>query len=158
MVAGYGTVGDDAWVEGTLFSDNIYGLEGDDTLVGREGDDFLYGGEGFDQANYFGSSTDFSFVQNADGSVTVTDLVGNEGVDILSGIEAIYFDGDQVWGTIEDALAQQGGGAGARQALPHEMAASPVLIYTGANDDDVGFHPVRGFEQLPDTHRDYIFA
>lgn len=158
VVAGYGTVGDDAWVEGTLFSDNIYGLEGDDTLVGREGDDFLYGGEGFDQANYFGSSTDFSFVQNADGSVTVTDLVGNEGVDILSGIEAIYFDGDQVWGTIEDALAQLGGGAGARQALPHEMAASPVLIYSGANDDDVGFHPVRGFDQLSDTPRDYMFA
>lgn len=104
IVAGYGTAANDAWVEGTAFSDNIYGLGGDDSLVGREGDDFLYGGDGFDQANYFGSSTDFSFVLNSDGSVTVTDLVGDEGADILSGIEAVYFDGDQVWSSIEDAL------------------------------------------------------
>lgn len=101
LVADYGTQGDDDWVQGTAGSDRLFGLGGDDTLVGREGDDFLYGGDGFDQANYFGASTDFSFTLNADGTVTVSDLLGNEGSDLLSGVEAVYFNTDGVWSTLE---------------------------------------------------------
>nr|WP_295238202.1 calcium-binding protein [uncultured Brevundimonas sp.] len=152
LVANYGTAGDDAFLEGTVYSDNLYGLAGDDTLVGRQGDDFLFGGEGFDQANYYGSSTDFSFTQNSDGTVTVTDLVGNEGSDILSAVEAVYFNGDQVWGTLEDALAD----LGSREAQPHDAAAHQILIYSDVNDE-VGFHPVR-FDQTLDEQRDFIFA
>lgn len=105
LVADYGTSDNDAWLEGTSASEAIYGLEGDDVLVGREGDDTLFGGEGEDQATYFGSSTDFTFTLNPDGTVTVTDTVGDEGSDILDGVEALYFAGDSTWMTVEDALS-----------------------------------------------------
>lgn len=105
VVADYGTAGNDTWLEGTGGSDNLYGLDGDDTLVGREGNDFLYGGEGYDQANYFGSSADFTFEDNGDGTVTVTDITTGEGVDVLDSVEAVYFDGDSTWMSIEDAIA-----------------------------------------------------
>ena len=112
LVAGYGTSGDDGWVEGTEGDDDVYALAGNDSIVGRGGNDRLFGGDGYDQANYFGSSTDFSFVLNLDGTVTVTDLVGDEGVDILDGVEALWFAGDETWMSVEDAV----GGAAARQA------------------------------------------
>ncbi|NBB59860.1 hypothetical protein GVN18_11305 [Pseudomonas sp. ODNR1LW] len=104
-VAGYGTVGDDDWVQGTAGQDNVYGLAGDDTLIGRGGNDRLYGGDGYDQANYLGASTDFVFVQNADGTITVTDTTGVEGEDILDGMEAVYFAADQVWSSIDGLLS-----------------------------------------------------
>ncbi|MBK6026753.1 Ca2+-binding RTX toxin-like protein [Brevundimonas nasdae] len=104
LVADYGTEADDDWVQGTSGSDRIYGLGGDDSLVGRQGDDFLYGGDGYDQANYFGASTNFSFTRNPNGTVTITDLVGDEGSDLLSGVEAVYFDSDSVWSTLEDLV------------------------------------------------------
>lgn len=112
LVAGYGTSGNDGWVEGTEGDDDVYALAGDDSIVGRGGNDRLFGGDGYDQANYFGSSTDFSFVLNLDGTVTVTDLVGDEGVDILDGVEALWFAGDETWMSVEDAV----GGAATRQA------------------------------------------
>ena len=87
-------------------------LAGTNSIVGRGGNDRLFGGDGYDQANYFGSSTDFSFVLNLDGTVTVTDLVGDEGVDILDGVEALWFAGDETWMSVEDAV----GGAATRQA------------------------------------------
>lgn len=159
LVAGYGSEVDDPWIDGTAGDDNLYGLAGDDTLVGRGGDDFLYGGAGFDQANYFGSSADFSFVLNSDGTVTVTDLVGDEGTDILSGMEALYFEGDQAWGTIEDALGLGGSGQSAARVATGEYGQrtmiriddgeAPVIdLITGLSE------PLSSF----DPPRDYIFA
>lgn len=103
LVADYGTSGADSWLEGTGGDDFIYGLAGDDQLVGRAGDDVIDGGDGFDQATYFGNSAGYSVVENLDGSVTITDQVGNEGSDTLIGVEALYFDGDAFWTTVEDA-------------------------------------------------------
>lgn len=130
LVADYGTEGDDEWVQGTAGSDRIYGLAGDDVLVGRDGDDFIYGGHGYDQANYFGSSTDFSFTLNPDGTVTVTDLVGDEGSDILTDVEALYFDGDDVWTTIEALVG--GNGAASARVPTHQIAGdnrAPVIDF-----------------------------
>lgn len=112
IVAAYGTSGDDGWLEGAEGDDDVYALAGDDSIVGRGGDDRLFGGDGYDQANYFGNSTDFSFVLNLDGTVTVTDLVGDEGVDLLNSVEALWFAGDETWMSIEDAVS----GAGSLQA------------------------------------------
>jgi len=158
VVAGYGTSGDDAWVEGTAFSDNIYGLEGDDTLVGREGDDFLYGGDGFDQANYFGSSTDFSFTLNPDGTVTVTDLVGDEGSDILSGVEALYFDGDDVWATVD---AVTGGSTATSAGLWSPGVAYPLGLGAGVDPIFVPIDVEGSMMSAPPAalpHQEYMFA
>lgn len=162
LVANYGTSGDDDFVEGTAFSDHVYGLAGDDNLVGREGDDFLYGGEGFDQANYYGSSNNFSFTLNPDGTVTVADLVGDEGSDVLDGIEAVYFDGDQMWGTIEDAL---GLGGAARSSSGGTLTTGAYGISERIDDDSVGHAPLWELTSgllLPlwnaDGSRDYLVA
>jgi Ca2+-binding RTX toxin-like protein len=104
FVADYGTADSDAWLQGTNGNDNLYGLAGDDVLIGYQGDDLIDGGDGYDQANYLGSSSQFTFTLNDDGTVTVTDTVGGEGADVLSSVEAIYFQGDDIWMTVEDAL------------------------------------------------------
>lgn len=104
LVADYGTADSDPWINGTAGGDNVYGLAGDDTLVGNGGNDQLFGGDGYDQANYFGSSSQFTFMLNADGTVTVTDTGGDEGMDVLSSVEALYFQGDDIWMTVDDAL------------------------------------------------------
>ena len=162
LVANYGTGDDDPFLEGTAFSDHLYGLAGDDSLVGREGDDFLYGGEGFDQANYYGSSSNFSFTLNPDGTVTVIDLVGDEGSDVLDGIEAVYFDGDQVWGTIEDAL---GLGGAARSSSGGTLTTGAYGISERIDDDSVGhaqlLDPISGLLLSlwnTDGSRDYLVA
>ena len=114
VVADYGTAESDPWINGTEGVDNVYGLAGDDTLAGNGGNDQLFGGDGYDQANYSGSSTQFTFTLNGDGTVTVTDTVGGEGIDILHDVEALYFQGDDTWMTVEDALG--GPSAGLRSA------------------------------------------
>jgi Ca2+-binding RTX toxin-like protein len=147
LVAAYGTSGSDAWLEGTEGSDDVYALAGDDSLVGRDGNDRLFGGDGYDQANYFGSSTDFSVVLNPDGTVTITDLVGDEGADVLDSVEAVYFEGDQTWSTIEDAI-----GGGGLTGLLQEKARGgasqppgPEVLPSLPNDE----HPLKVTDDGP---------
>ena len=54
-------------------------------------DDLLIGGAGEDGAVYKGNSANFTIVQNGDGSVTITDTVGNEGIDTLIDMEVAVF-------------------------------------------------------------------
>lgn len=97
LLGDYGTENSDAWLQGTSRADRLFGLTGDDTLVGFEEDDTVDGGDGYDQANYEGSFPDFTIARQADGSVLITDTVGNEGADLLIGIEAVYFNASQTW-------------------------------------------------------------
>ena len=100
----YGTAGDDVWLEGTAANDHLYGLSGDDTLIGYAGNDSIFGGEGDDQVNYEGDLSNFTFTLNANGTVTVTDLTGTEGTDILNGVEFLYFEDDSAWMTVSSAV------------------------------------------------------
>jgi len=101
-----GGVGDDT-LRGLGGSDTLFGgigddlLEGgdnDDTLDGGAGNDVLYGGAGNDVAIFHGDAADFTAVV-LNGQLTLTDgnpLDGNEGTDILGGVETLRFDdGDQ---------------------------------------------------------------
>jgi Ca2+-binding RTX toxin-like protein len=73
-------------------NDYLYGGAGNDTLEGGYGNDTLIGGSDYDIANYLGANYpgQFSFTPtfNSDGSIQVT---GDEGTDILYGIERITF-------------------------------------------------------------------
>lgn len=75
--------------------DVVMGLGGNDTIVGGEGDDEADGGDDDDTFVLFGTRADYTIVQNADGSYTVTDdNTGDgvdEGTDQLTGIERILF-------------------------------------------------------------------
>ena len=81
-----GTDGDDKIVTGTGI-DVVEGSAGNDRIIGSEND--------YDQVNYSGSSDDYSFVRNADGTYSVTDNAGNS--DTLSHIDGVYFAGDDQW-------------------------------------------------------------
>jgi serralysin len=83
--------GDDL-VVGYLGDDTLLGDEGNDILGGGGGNDFLLGGDGYDTASYGGSISNYTFVENSDGSITVTDLTGGWGVDRVWSIEAFYFE------------------------------------------------------------------
>lgn len=79
-------------VFGYAGNDVLDGGDGDDDLRGGEGDDQIDGGAGFDDvATYTGAKADYLIVENPDDSITVTDTVGNDGVDTLKGIETIVF-------------------------------------------------------------------
>ncbi|MGO4526361.1 calcium-binding protein [Microvirga sp. 2MCAF35] len=85
--AGYGN----DLVIGYAGNDTLLGDQGNDTISGGHGNDILIGGEGNDTAVFGGVSSNYVFALNYDGSVTVTDLVGGWGTDIISGIEALSF-------------------------------------------------------------------
>jgi Ca2+-binding RTX toxin-like protein len=95
---------DSDWLEGGNFSDGLYGLNGDDVLFGHRGNDQLFGGAGNDTAYYSGYFSDFAFVENSDGTVTVTDQVGDEGSDTLDSVEHLFFQGDSSEIDTADAL------------------------------------------------------
>ncbi|GEO16352.1 calcium-binding protein [Microvirga aerophila] len=86
-----GGFGDDVLV-GYGGNDVLFGDDGNDALSGGAGHDVIDGGAGYDTARFGGFSTHYSFSLNYDGSVTVTDLTGGWGSDIVSGVEAFSFD------------------------------------------------------------------
>jgi VCBS repeat-containing protein len=55
-------------------ADWIFGGTSDDEMTGGAGNDILNGGGGANTAVYSGTTSNYSFVQNPDGSLTVTDL------------------------------------------------------------------------------------
>ena len=70
-------------------------FEGDDTITGGLGNDTVDGGQGFDTMIFAGASTEYTYVWNATlQAIVVTDGVtsnGDEGMDILRGIERLRF-------------------------------------------------------------------
>ncbi|WP_026942515.1 beta strand repeat-containing protein, partial [Hellea balneolensis] len=91
-----GLGGDDV-ISGGAGADTLNGGEGNDTLEGGLGDDTLEGGADENTARYVGQSTDFTLIDNGDGTYILTDNQGNEGADILSNIDFLEFSD----GTIE---------------------------------------------------------
>jgi Animal haem peroxidase/RTX calcium-binding nonapeptide repeat (4 copies) len=102
-----GDDGDEAF--GGLGNDVILGGDGDDELLGNEGNDWLTGGRGDDHligdngnpfgppladtdtAVFVGKSRNYTITNNADGTITVSDNVGNDGTDTLTNIERLQF-------------------------------------------------------------------
>lgn len=98
-----GTSGNDTMV-GTDGADTITALFGDDTITGGAGNDTIDGGEGTDVAVFSGNSSDYTFGENADGLLTVTDnntADGDDGTDTLVSVETFQF-ADQLLNEIPD--------------------------------------------------------
>jgi glucose/arabinose dehydrogenase len=99
-------------IEGTSGDDELFGTPNDDTMIGNGGSDFFAESDGndtiigdagvYDQVNYFGFVEEYTFTQNADGTVTV---VNNEtGTDTLTEIDGFWFNDSQLWLPLEDVL------------------------------------------------------
>lgn len=91
--------GDDL-VDGGSGQDRLFGGFGQDVLLGGLGDDFLQGdygndridgGEGFDIAGFRGGISQFDIKLVGEGQLLVSDLVGQEGANILTNIERLNF-------------------------------------------------------------------
>jgi methionine-rich copper-binding protein CopC len=78
-------------LNGTSGADTLVGGNGNDVLRGREGDDILEGGTGIDIARLAGFGQRYLLGPQGDGWVLVDDE-GNEGRDLLYGIERLQFD------------------------------------------------------------------
>ena len=90
------------YVEGTDGADLFIGTGGKDTFYGGKGDDVYKGGAGYDQVDYDGKASDYSFVRNTDGSVTVSHPT--YGTDTLEGINGFWFRGEGKWYAFDDLV------------------------------------------------------
>jgi Ca2+-binding RTX toxin-like protein len=77
-------------ISGNEVDNDIAGGAGNDVLRGEAGNDKLAGGAGLDTAAYAGAHDGFVLAQG-NGTMTVTDKSGAEGVDTLSGVERVVF-------------------------------------------------------------------
>ena len=110
-------------MDGRGGSDRLDGQSGNDAITGGAGNDTIIGGAGTDAAVYAGSSQNFTLNSNGT-TITVTDNTGAEGVDTLTGIETLRFNGANH--TIANGTAAANtvnGGAG-----------SEVIFAQGGND------------------------
>ena len=89
-----GTPGDD-YLYGTSGDDVFESLEGSDSVIGSGGNDTIALGDGYDQVEYRGALVDYTFVRNADGSITVTKP--NGGVDVMTGVDGFWFSDEEKW-------------------------------------------------------------
>ena len=97
-----GTSGDD-YLAGFSGDDVIYALAGEDVIQGSTGSDSIEGGgDEYDQVDYSGSSADYTFTSNGDGTISAQHKDGD--VDTLRDIDGIWFAGDGKWSPIEDLV------------------------------------------------------
>ena len=89
-------------LEGGRGDDILDGGAGNDELEGGRGDDTLDGGADTDTARFNGNLAEYTITDNGGGAFTVTDNVGTDGTDTLTGVEFAEFN-DQ---TIELAVPQ----------------------------------------------------
>jgi hypothetical protein len=88
----------DALVNGTAASDSIVTGAGNDHIVGGPGDDSIDGGVGLDTAFYSGSRDQYQVSNDADGSLTVQDMVaGRDGTDTLTHVESLHFANPEIY-------------------------------------------------------------
>ncbi len=92
----YGGNGNDK-LDGGTENDKLVGGSGQDTLTGGSGDDILDGGTGFDTAVYSGNRSDYEVTRNDDGTITITDIRGTDGTDVVQNVERYLFADGPVW-------------------------------------------------------------
>ncbi len=76
---------------GSDFADTINGNGGDDIIELRGGDDFAHGGTGTDRVVYASSSSNYTLNNVSSQTIILTDNVGTDGSDLLTGFEVLQF-------------------------------------------------------------------
>ncbi len=90
--SGFIGLGANDTLNGNGGNDILNGAGGSDTLNGGAGNDTLDGGAGTDTAVYAGAIRNFSLTSNGT-TITVIDNTGAEGVDSVTGVETLRFNG-----------------------------------------------------------------
>lgn len=104
------------------------GTVGQDIYVATRRNEFFDGGDGieYDQVDYEGSLSDYTFTQNADGSVTAE---GFGSTDTLTNIEGLWFQGEAAWYSIDQAVALTGSNG--------ENGNSGGVVFNGTAEQDI---------------------
>lgn len=92
------------FLSGGAGHDMLAGAGGDDWMVGGAGNDTLDGGAGMDTASYTGSIANFRIDKVGD-TITLSDRLGGQGTDHLTGMEKLRFQELSVDLTVQDAAA-----------------------------------------------------
>jgi Ca2+-binding RTX toxin-like protein len=93
---GRGLTGDA--LTGGALDDSLSGLNGNDILEGGKGDDFIDGGKGVDGAVFSGVLANYTISYDEESKIyRVTDNVGDDGTDMLQGIEKLRFSDQVHW-------------------------------------------------------------
>ena len=100
-------------ITGTSGDDYLVGTDGDDVILGGDGNDVMHGGKGddtydgqggdYNQVDFEGKSSDYTFTKNEDGTITAEHA--EYGKDILKEIDGVWFSGDNVWSDVDDMVA-----------------------------------------------------
>ncbi len=129
---------------GNALSNVITGNAGNNTLTGGLGDDAIGGGSaGNDTSVYAGGSANFAFGLNASGQITLTDLVGSEGVDTLTSIETVRLNGTNYAVTATAAAGSQFV-TGTNGADTLDGGAGNDIVIGGAGDDTITYNVNNG--------------
>jgi len=93
-------------IDGFWFSGELQWYPIGDLIQAATGDQTITGGTDYDQVDYPGASTDYTFTQNANGSVNVAKPDGS--TDTLISIEGFWFQGEGAWYPLESLITQGG--------------------------------------------------
>ena len=81
-----------AWLDGKGGNDSLTGGAGNDMLIGGSGRDTLNGMAGEDIVDYSGKYANFTITAKGNGSYEIVDRVGDQSIDLVSGVEWLVFD------------------------------------------------------------------
>ena len=93
-------------IDGFWFSGEAAWYPIGDLVQAFNGDQTITGGPDYDQIDYPGASTDYTFVENANGSIRVSKP--NGGIDTLINIDGFWFQGEEVWYAVDSLVEQTG--------------------------------------------------
>lgn len=136
------------WLQGSGGLDQLLGGEGNDYLDGGSGGDTIEGGAGFDYidgagdsdtAVYSGKRSDYTIVEDADGSLTITDdRAGSpDGSDVVVNVESFKFaDGTLALSDIQDHAPTNVGPTSV--SVAENAAAGATVTVVTATDADAG--------------------
>jgi len=96
---------------GTAGNDTLTGTNINNTFLGLQGNDIIDGNGGaYNQVDYAGALSDYTIVQNGNGSVTVSHPVW--GTDTLTDIDGFWFQGEGQWYSTADVIESSSGPSG----------------------------------------------
>jgi serralysin len=127
LLAGAGSV------SANRYDNTILGNAGANSLSSQAGNDSIDGGLDTDTAVFSGDYADYLIVENADGSLTVTDTVGTDGVDTLVNIELLAF----ADGTFTVSETLSGSSPPPPPPPPGATAPEPTIIGTNAGGETI---------------------
>ena len=126
-----GTIDDRGFIVGDTGNDRLTGGNQNDIFYGGRGDDVIDGnGGGYNQVEYDGDLNEYTFTQNANGSVTVTHATW--GTDTLTDIDGLWFYREAAWYSVDDAIRLSDG------APEFRLDADGVLNGTTGDDRMIG--------------------